>query len=110
MIARVFSESALIVLIVSGLLGFFGRTTYGAIIREDRTAILRGLEMGLLMFLGGAIARAFIAAVLAAGENTPFTTLAVSWAFFLWPGVINTVAWLTHSDLPITPRHLIWLG
>jgi len=71
---------------------------------------LRGLEASLLAVLGGIIARVFIGLLLSAGKGSPAAEIAVGWGFFLFPGAVDTVAWLANGKTATTPEIMMWIA
>jgi len=71
-------------------------------------AVRRGLEALALALLGGLIARAFISLLLGWANDSAGAGLAVGWAFFLVPGVVDTIPYLTQSHPVLTtPESLL---
>jgi len=112
MIARVFALDAFLIAGGFALGGFTIGLILGLVKGEGgRAAALRGLESAVLALVGGFISRFFISGLLAAGGNTPGTGLAIGWAFFLWPGGVDTIVKLaTGSPLLTTPAALLILA
>jgi hypothetical protein len=81
--------------------------------KDDRSsissiALLRGLEAVVLTVLGGLIARAFISLLLGSANNSAAVGLAVGWCFFLVPGIVDTIPYLTHGHPALTtPENLL---
>jgi hypothetical protein len=71
---------------------------------------LRALEAGLLALIGGLLARTFIYILLAALPQSPGTGLLIGWAFFLWPGVVDTFAAMAGEQVLTTPNRLLWIA
>jgi hypothetical protein len=72
------------------------------------TALLRGLEGVVLSVLGGLMARAFISILLGSADDSAAAGLAVGWGFFLIPGIVDTIPYLTHSNPVLTtPESLL---
>jgi len=93
----------------SSALLFFAIASGAAFLAGLRTGALgRAVEAAFLAPLGGFLARTFIGLLLAAGNNPPSTALAVGWAFFLWPGVIDTLFLLLHAGPIFTAPVLLW--
>jgi hypothetical protein len=59
-------------------------------------SMLRGLEAVILSMIGGLAARAFISILLGTANDSPAAGLAVGWGFFLVPGIVDTIPYLTH--------------
>jgi hypothetical protein len=69
---------------------------------------LRGLEAVVLAVLGGLIARAFISILLGSANDSAAAGLTVGWSFFLVPGIVDTIPYLTHSrPVLTTPEGLL---
>lgn len=63
---------------------------------------LRGLEAFLLAIIGGLLARAAVSVLLGAANDTPAAGVVIGWGFFLFPGLIGTIPYLTHSHALLT--------
>lgn len=73
------------------------------------TAIWRGVEAVILALLGGLIARAFISLLLGWANDSAGAGLAVGWAFFLLPGIIDTIPYLTHGHPVLTAPEILMM-
>jgi hypothetical protein len=65
-------------------------------------------EAAVLAAFGGLLACAFIAAILAAANDSPSAALAVGWAFFLWPGAADSLLVMLHARPVFAPSLLVW--
>ena len=112
MIERIFNDP-----VAWGILGgVAGLAFLSALIFESRfegdssagDSVLRGVEAVILSLLGGLLARAFISLLLGWANDSAAAGLAVGWGFFLIPGIVDTIPYLTHSK-PIltTPENLL---
>ena len=112
MIERIFTDP-----IAWGILGgVAGLAFLSALIFKSRfegdssagDSVLRGVEAVILSLLGGLVARAFISVLLGSANDSAAAGLAVGWGFFLIPGIVDTIPYLTHSH-PIltTPDSLL---
>jgi len=109
-VSQTLDGTALIVSALLGLAGFFIRAAVGGIRGEDRTALLRGLEIGLLAFFGGTLARGFIGLALALGKDSPTAIAAATWIFFPWAGLVSSL-WAVVSGHPLLSRDgLLWFA
>jgi len=63
---------------------------------------LIGLEAVILGMLGGLIARAFISLLMGSAHDSAAAGVAIGWGFFLVPGVVGTIPFLTDSDPVLT--------
>ena len=59
---------------------------------------------------GALLSRAFTAGLLNLGDGTPGSSLIIGWAFFLWPGAIDTVARLFGERVLTTPDKLLFIA
>jgi hypothetical protein len=84
----------------------------GAILRSDSagSVILSGFEAAVLAFVGGLVARSFISLLLWTGRDTPNVSFALGWAFFLWPGVVDTIPRLFGKQYATRPAALLWIA
>lgn len=84
----------------------------GALLRKDSVGnvVLSGLEAAILAFLGGLIARSFINFLLWLGRDSDNASLVLGWAFFLWPGIFDTVARLFGKKYLTRPVVLLWIA
>ncbi len=93
----------------SSALLFFAIAAGAAFLAGLRTgAPGRAVEAAILAPLGGLLARTFVGLILSAGNNSPAAALTVGWAFFLWPGVIDTLLLLLHVGPVFTAPILLW--
>lgn len=67
-------------------------------------------EAALLGVLGAALSSSFIAFLLEAADQPALATHVVGWAFFLWPGVVDSLALLIGGAPVVSPHALIGLG
>jgi hypothetical protein len=108
---RLFPRQVLIVLgIFAGAAFLIG--LIGAFIRSDGVgnAILSGLEASILAFIGGLLARSFISFLLWLGKDSDNVGLVLGWAFFLWPGVFDTVTRFFGKQWLTKPAVLLWIA
>jgi hypothetical protein len=91
------------VLISASIIGFVHARRRG---ESNRAAGWAGLETGLTSVLGAIAAGLFVWLMLALGGFSPKATFAVGWFFLLWPGVIDTIAWLLNGHTVFKPEHL----
>jgi hypothetical protein len=84
----------------------------GAILRSDSagSVVLSAFEAAVLAFVGGLLARSFISVVLRTGRDAPNVAYVLGWAFFLWPGVIDTIPRLMGKQYATRPVVLLWLA
>jgi hypothetical protein len=84
----------------------------GAILRSDDAGgvILSALEAAVLAFVGGLVARSFISFLLWTGRDAPNVSFVLGWAFFLWPGVIDTIPRLLGRQYATRPAALLWIA
>jgi hypothetical protein len=102
--SAMFNESVLLFTFVIGVAGF----VFGAI---RNGAVLRGLESAGLAIAGSLIARALVVLLLTLGHPSPGRSIIIGWAFFLWPGAIDSIAWLfKHKLLLTSPSVLPWIA
>jgi hypothetical protein len=115
MIERIFND-LLAWAILGGLAGIFFIV---ALIFKSRfgddssagTALLRGIEAAILAILGGLIARGFTSLLLGLAHDSAAAGLVVGWGFFLIPGIVDTIPFLTHGQLVLgTPDNLMLFG
>jgi hypothetical protein len=85
---------------------------FGAILRGDSAGdiILSALEAAILAFAGGLLARSFISLLLWTGRDSPNVSLLIGWAFFLWPGLVDTVARFFGKQYLTRPSILLWIA
>src|SRR6476661_8665799 len=93
--SAMFNEGVLLFTFVSGVIGFL----FGAI---RNGAVQRGLEAAGLAIAGGLLARALVLLLLTLGHPSPGRSILIGWAFFLWPGAIDSIAWLFRHKLLLT--------
>jgi hypothetical protein len=104
--ARIFEAGPLMILVVAAVVAFIiGLGTSGA--RNDPDRLGGAIEAAVLTLLGGFLARALISALLAAGNDSPGTGLALGWAFFLVPGIVDTIAGLFGTHPLTSPGTLL---
>ena len=95
-----FDSSALLVLALASGAAFLAGLKTGA--------LGRAVEAAILAPLGGFLARTFIGLLLTAANDSPAAALAVGWAFFLWPGALDSLLILLHTEPVFTPPVLLW--
>jgi hypothetical protein len=109
MIERLVDIPALIVIAVFAL-GALITGGVAGLVKADGTWWRRGLEAMLLAFAGGFLARSFISLLLSAGGDSAEVGWSIAWVFFIWPGVVETVARLFGSQLLSAPGPLLWIA
>jgi hypothetical protein len=84
----------------------------GAILRSDSAGnvFLSAVEAMVLAFVGGLMARSFIRSLLWTGHDAPNVSFVLGWAFFLWPGVIDTIPRLLGKQYATRPAALLWIA
>ena len=84
----------------------------GALIRGDSagSVVASAIEAAILAFAGGLIARWFISFLLWTGRNDPTVSYVIGWAFFLWPGVIDTIPRAFGKQYLTRPVALLWIA
>jgi hypothetical protein len=107
---RVVEPAAMLVALAIAVLGFIIGLVLGLARGEGSRAAYRGLEAAGLALLGGIVARLFINIPLLLGGDSPGASLVVGWAFFLWPGVVDTIAAPFGARLLSTPDRLLWIA
>jgi hypothetical protein len=110
MIGQIFSGWAFLFLGVLALAAFHLGSFVGSIKGEGGRSLLRGLEAGLLAFIGGFLARSLVCLLLGGKEGPSGAGLAVGWFFFLWPGVVDSVAKLASAQPLTAPGPLLWIA
>ena len=88
---------------VAFIAGLFRKRRYG-------NRLLAGLEAASLASAGGFLARLFVAALLTGAHDSPAACLTVGWAFFLWPGAIDTLLQLLGAPAVFTAPVLLWVA
>jgi hypothetical protein len=111
MLARLFPRPVLTVLCI-GAGAAFVIGLIGAILRSDSTGnvFLSAVEAMVLAFVGGLVARSFISSLLWTGRDAPNVSFVLGWAFFLWPGVIDTIPRLLGKQYATRPAALLWIA
>src|SRR5262245_35084446 len=109
MIERVVGEGVLLILLLA-FGGFALGSIVGAVAGEGGRALLRGVESAVLALLGGVPARTLTSVLLALANDSPGAGLVVGWAFFLWPGAIDTIGWLAGEHWLTTPGPLLGIA
>ncbi len=111
MVQRLFPRMVLI------FLGIFAAAAFivglvGAALRHDSVGnvFLSALEAAILAFVGGLLARTFISLLLLTGRDAPGVSFLLGWAFFLWPGVIDTIARIWRRQYVTRPVVLLWIA
>ena len=109
MVERLFPRPVLI------FLGIFAGAAFligliGAILRGDSagSVILSAFEAAILAFIGGLLARSFISFLLWTGRDSPNVSFLLGWAFFLWPGLIDTIPKIRGNQYLTRPAVLLW--
>jgi len=74
-----------------------------------RDALVSTFEAALLAFLGGWLAHAFISLLLSLAHSRS-AQVVVGWGFFLWPGVVDTIAGWFGAQLLTRPQVLLWIA
>ena len=74
-----------------------------------RDALLSMVEAALLAFLGGWLARTFISLLLSLAHSRG-AQIVVGWGFFLWPGIVDTIAGCFGAQLLTRPPVLLWIA
>jgi hypothetical protein len=111
MIERLFPRSVLIFLgIFAGVAFLLG--LIAAIVRGDSAGdvILSAFEASILAFIGGLLARSFISFLLWTGRDNENVSFLLGWAFFLWPGLIDTIPKLLGRQYLTRPAALLWFA
>lgn len=102
------------VLVISGICAgaAFLVGLLGAILRSDSAGnvVLSAFEAAVLAFVGGLLARSFISLLLWTGRDSPNVGFVLGWAFFLWPGVVDTIARLFGKQYATRPTVLLWVA
>lgn len=108
MLERIFDPIGLLIIVGCGV----AAAIIGAIVAGTRgeNAGTLALEAGLHAAAGAFVARTFIAIVLNVGGDTREAGIAIGWAFFLWPGAIDTVAAPFGAQLLTTPDRLLLIA
>jgi hypothetical protein len=112
MVERIFNAPiAWVFLAIFAVLAFLSSLIFRSQFDDDTSAgkaVTRGIEAVILTVLGGLIARAFISILLGSANDSAAAALAIGWGFFLVPGIVDTIPFLTHSH-PIltTPENLL---
>ena len=111
MVKRLFPRRVLIFCcIAAGVALIVG--VVGAILRRDPAGnvVLTALEASVLAFIGGLVARSFISFLLWTGRDRPNVSFVLAWAFFLWPGVVDTIPKLLGKQYATRPVVLLWIA
>jgi hypothetical protein len=111
MLERLFPRSVLIFLAAFAGAAFLVGLI-GALLRGDGagSVFLSAIEAALLALVGGLLARSFISLLLWTGRDAPNVSFVIGWAFFLWPGVIDTIPRLTGKQYATRPAVLLWIA
>jgi hypothetical protein len=101
---RIFLVIAAAVALVVGLVG--------SLLRGDSagSVVISMLEAAVLAFVGALLARSFISLLLWTGHDNPNVSFVLGWAFFLWPGVIDTIPRLMGKQFATKPVALLWIA
>jgi hypothetical protein len=110
MMAQLFDPAALLVLLGLAALAFVGGLILGVIRNDGRAALKRGAEAAALAAVGGMFARLFIGLILALGGESHGAGIAIGYAFFLYPGLVDTFAAPFGAQLLTTPDALLNLA
>jgi len=114
MVLRIFNDPvAWVILAVMAVLAFVTALIFKNSLKNDKDELtdgglsigagaLIGLEAVILAMLGGLIARAFISLLMGAANDSAAAGVAVGWGFFLVPGIVGTIPFLTHSNPLLT--------
>lgn len=111
--ASIFDGGALLLLFGFAVLGALLALGRGLLNKEPAGEIGKhALEAALAAFFGGLISRIFISVLLGAAQNQGEAGFVVGWAFFLWPGVVDTIAHLFGNPNPVlaAPDQLLWIA
>ncbi len=111
MLDRLFPRRVLILLAIAAGVAFIVGLL-GAILRGDGfgNVVLSAFEAALLAFVGGLLARSFISLLLWTGRDNLMVSFVIGWAFFLWPGVVDTIARLFGKQYATRPVVLLWIA
>jgi hypothetical protein len=100
MIQRIFEVQGLLTIGGIALLGLIVGMLFPLFKPENfGSGLTRGIESMLLAIAGGLLARTFISVTLGLAGDSAGARLAVGWAFFLWPGAIDTIPTLNGDPL-----------
>ena len=115
MVSRIFNDPvAWVILAVMAVLAFVTALIFKDNLKKTNddlnadgnlsmgTAALIGLEAAILAPLGGLLARAFISLLMGAANDSAGAGVAVGWGFFLVPGIVGTIPFLTNSHPLLT--------
>jgi hypothetical protein len=112
MVERLFPRRVLVFLgIAAGVAFVIG--LIGALLRGDGAGnvIASAFEAAILAFVGGFVARSFISLLLWLGRDNDTVSFVLGWAFFLWPGVVDTFPKLFSGRQYATrPIALLWIA
>ena len=83
-----------------------------ALLRKDSAGdvVLSAFEASILAFIGGLLARSFISFLLWTGKDRPNVSFLLGWAFFLWPGLIDTIPRFLGKQYATRPAVLLWIA
>ena len=111
-VSSVFTLETLIFLLAAGAGAFVLALIVGLAALSDSggDAALRGLEAAILAILGGLFARMFVALLLSTAKDLEAAQIAVGWGFFLFPGLVDTIAKLATGHVVTTPEFLFWMA
>jgi ABC-type multidrug transport system fused ATPase/permease subunit len=111
-VSSVFTLETLIFLLAAGGAAFVLALIVGLAGLSDSggDAALRGLEAAILAILGGLFARMFIALLLSTAKDLEAAQIAVGWGFFLFPGLVDTIAKFATGHVVTTPEFLFWMA
>ena len=110
MFERAFSLGGIIAILGAGLVALGVAATIG-LVKKEGSATNRRFEAIPLAILGALLARLFVSALIALGNESPGTCLLIGWGFGLWPGVVDTIPFLAGSGPILTdPDVLTWIA
>jgi hypothetical protein len=104
---RIFDPMALLVLGIAGAVAFIAGLILGGF--RDRP-LSRGLQGAILAVLAGFLGRTFVSLLMLSADDSPEAGLLIGWAFFLWPGAIDTVLTIVDEPVLTTPENLMWIA
>jgi hypothetical protein len=100
MVERIFELPGLLTIGGVALLGLVIGMLFPLVKPENfGSGLTRGLESLVLAAVGGFLARTFVSVILGLAGDSSHARLAVGWAFFLWPGAIDTIPTLNGAPL-----------
>lgn len=110
MITRIFDISGILIVVAISVAAFIwaaiarsmGNSDLKAAGKEEKSVILGGVEAATLALLGGFAARTFISLLMGAANDSPDAGLTIGWAFFLVPGLVDSLARIGGSQPILT--------